>query len=80
MVTVALGLVRLAAVVEELSVTRVESDRLGIRREYLDDFAAVLPGRTVARLYQIENKIDALIRYDLAREIPVVEGDAPPAN
>ena len=58
----------------------VEADRLEIRREYLDDFAAVLPGRTVARLYQIENKIDALIRYDLAREIPVVEGDAAPAN
>jgi hypothetical protein len=34
----------------------------------------------VARLYQIENKIDALIRYDLAREIPVVEADAPAAN
>ena len=55
----------------------VESDRLEIRREYLDDFAAVLPGRTVARLYQIENKIDALIRYDLAREIPVVDAPTP---
>ena len=27
----------------------------------------------VARFYQIENKIDAVVRYDLAATIPVVE-------
>ncbi len=30
-------------------------------------------GRTVARFYQIENKMDAVLRYDLAGTIPVVE-------
>ena len=33
----------------------------------------VLPGKKAARFYQIENKMDAVIRYDLASEIPVVE-------
>lgn len=50
-----------------------EGDRVKIRRTYLDEFAKVLPGRKVVRFYQIENKMDAVLRYDLAREIPVVE-------
>ena len=57
----------------------IEADRVKVRRNYLPEFAKILPGRTVARLYQIENKLDALMRYDLAAAIPVVEegGGAP---
>ncbi len=51
----------------------VEEDRAKLRRTYLADFAKALPGKKVARLYQIENKMDAVIRYDLAAEIPVLE-------
>jgi len=51
----------------------VERDRVKVRRAYLGEIAKVLPGRKVARFYQIENKMDAVQRYDLAREIPVVE-------
>jgi hypothetical protein len=51
----------------------VEEDRAKVRRQYLADFSKALPGRKVARFYQIENKMDAVIRYDLAAEIPVVE-------
>ncbi len=54
----------------------VEQDRLKVRREYLPQFAKVLPGRKVARFFQIENKMDAVIRYDLAEEIPVVDETA----
>jgi len=50
-----------------------EGDRVKVRRTYLEQFAKVLPGRKVVRFYQIENKMDAVLRYDLAREIPVVE-------
>ena len=32
-----------------------------------------LPGRKLARFYQIENKMDAVIRYYLAATIPVIE-------
>jgi len=51
----------------------VEEDRAKVRRTYFGDFAKVLPGKKAARFYQIENKMDAVIRYDLARTIPVVE-------
>ncbi len=51
----------------------VEEDRAKVRRSYLPEFAKTLPGKKVARFYQIENKMDAVLRYDLAKEIPVVE-------
>lgn len=55
-----------------------EAERLKVRQAYLPKFLEVLPGRTVARFYQIENKMDAVVRYDLAATIPVVEeGNAP---
>ena len=44
-----------------------------MKREFVPEFAKVLPGRSVARLFQIENKMDAVIRYDLAASIPVVD-------
>jgi hypothetical protein len=49
-----------------------EADRAKLRRTYLDEFSKALPGRKVARFYQIENKMDAVVRYDLAASIPVV--------
>jgi hypothetical protein len=58
-----------------------EADRVAVRRTYLPEFAKVLPGRTVARFYQIENKMDAVIRYDLAATIPVIdEAETAPAR
>jgi hypothetical protein len=51
----------------------VEEDRAKVRRSYLPGIAKTLPGKKVARFYQIENKMDAVLRYDLAEGIPVVE-------
>ncbi|PYR40867.1 MAG: hypothetical protein DMF95_32435, partial [Acidobacteria bacterium] len=50
-----------------------EADRAKVRRDHLAEFAKTIPGRKVARFYQIENKMDAVVRYDLAATIPVVE-------
>lgn len=57
-----------------------EADRVKVRRAYVDEFAKILPGRTIARFYQIENKMEAVIRYDLAATIPVVEEARAPAK
>ena len=51
----------------------VEAERVQVKQANLPAFAAVLPGRKVARFYQIENKMDAVVRFDLAETIPVVE-------
>ena len=51
----------------------VERDRAEVRRAFLGPISEALPGRKVMRFYQIENKIDAVLRYELAATIPVVE-------
>jgi hypothetical protein len=51
----------------------VERDRVEVRRAFLGPISQALPGRKVMRFYQIENKIDAVLRYELAATIPVVE-------
>jgi len=55
----------------------LEHDRANVRRQYLKPFSEALPGRKVARFYQIENKMDAVLRYRLASEIPVIEAPSP---
>ncbi len=51
----------------------LERERAEVREEYLKPFSKALPGRKVVRFYQIENKIQAVLRYRLARDIPVIE-------
>jgi hypothetical protein len=51
----------------------IERDRAKVREAFLEPISATLPGRKLMRFYQIENKIDAVLRYELARTIPVVE-------
>ncbi|HTO05926.1 MAG TPA: hypothetical protein VMR86_02630 [Myxococcota bacterium] len=56
-----------------------EAERNKVRQSYIPEFSKVVSGRTVARFYQLENKIDALLRYELAEKIPVIEQKAAPA-
>lgn len=51
----------------------IEADRQKALRSYLLEFRKVLPVKKVARYYQLENKIQAVVNYDLAAEIPLVE-------
>lgn len=51
----------------------VEADRVQVKRSNLPAFEAALPGWKVARFYQIENKMDAVVRYKLAETIPVID-------
>lgn len=51
----------------------IEADRQNLRQAYLPKFSKALPYKKVARYYQIENKIQAVVNYELARKIPLVE-------
>lgn len=51
---------------------RHQEKTLKIRKSYLGKFRKVLPDTKVARFYQIENKLDAIINFSLARQIPLV--------
>ena len=52
---------------------RIETLDLKLRQAYLPKFREVLPARKVARYYQIENKIQAVLYYELAGEIPLMQ-------
>jgi hypothetical protein len=51
----------------------VELERAEVRKKYRKPFSKILPGRKVVRFYQIENKIQAVLRYELAQGIPVID-------
>jgi hypothetical protein len=51
----------------------LENEILQLKKSYLPKFKAVLPAKKVARYYQLENKIQAVSRYDLAEKIPLVK-------
>ena len=51
----------------------IDSERLKLRQSYLPRFRQVLPEIKVARFYQLENKIQAVVNYDLATNIPLIE-------
>lgn len=51
----------------------LEASHVAVLRSYVPRFQKVLPAIKVARLYQVENKIRALVTYDLGRQIPLVK-------
>lgn len=59
------------ALLDELM--RIDALGLKLRQTYLPKFREILPDKKVARYYQIENKIQAALNYELAVEIPLVQ-------
>ena len=50
----------------------IDQDEITMRKSYEAKLSRVLPGKKVARYLQIENKIRAAIKFDLAAGIPLV--------
>ena len=44
-----------------------------LKEKYLSRFGKILPGKTVARFFHVENKLDALVAVTMADQIPLVE-------
>lgn len=51
----------------------IEALRLKLAKAYLPEFRKVLSDAKVVRYYQIENKINAALYYELAANIPLVK-------
>ena len=49
----------------------VEEAETKLKRSFIPKLAKVLPGRKVARYMQVENKIRALVKYEIAAEVPL---------
>ena len=55
---------------EALAIEQAEAD---LKSTYLPKLSKVLPHIKVARYLQIENKIRAIVKYDLAQGVPLVQ-------
>ena len=51
----------------------LQSDYPAILKRYAPKFQKVLPPVKVARFYQVDNKLRAMVDYHLAREIPLLK-------
>ena len=52
----------------------IEALGLKLRETYIPKFRKVLPDIKVLRYYQIENKVNAVLVYELASNIPLIKG------
>lgn len=50
----------------------IEDDRMIYKRLYVEELLEILPTRKVVVLFQIENKLEAAVKYGLSEVIPVV--------
>jgi len=50
----------------------IRQGELDVTRKYLKRFQKILPATKVARFFQLENKLDTVIDFELASEIPLV--------
>ena len=49
----------------------IDEGKLRVRRGYLGRMLKAIPPRKVARFFQIDNKLDAVVRADISRQIPL---------
>ena len=51
----------------------IENKKISTKQSYVEKFKAILPGKKVAKFYQIDNKLDAIINHELAIKIKLIE-------
>ena len=52
---------------------KLEEEELKLQKDYVKKFSVILPAKKVTRYFQLENKLDAIVEFDLAGNIPLVE-------
>ena len=50
----------------------IDEDRAKLKRQWVKRMAKALPPRSLVRYFQLENKFEAVVTADLARQIPLV--------
>ncbi len=50
---------------------RLDDERLRVRRSWLSRMSKALPPRKLVLFFQLENKLDSVVRADVARQIPL---------
>lgn len=50
---------------------KIQGDYLALMKQYADDLKVILPGQKVLRYIQVENRLDAVSRFQMANRIPM---------
>jgi hypothetical protein len=51
----------------------IQEERLKLKKSFIKEFNVVLPPKKLMRYFQLENKIEAGINYELASHIPLIK-------
>ena len=51
---------------------KFEEQALKLEKKYMKKFRKILPDIKVTRYFQLENKLDAIVNFDLASQIPLM--------
>lgn len=54
----------------------IQKDELKIKTDWVPKFRKILPPKAVTRFYQIENKLDAILLFEAANQVPLIEHEA----
>jgi Spy/CpxP family protein refolding chaperone len=49
----------------------LDEGRLKLRREFMERMGKAIPPRKLVRFFQIENKLDSVVRADISKQIPL---------
>jgi hypothetical protein len=52
-------------------VMAIAQDRINVQRQFIPRFRAALPGITVTRFFQVDNKLHALVQCQIAQLVPL---------
>lgn len=50
----------------------LETRRTNLKKEYFAEFSGVLPGMVVMRFFQLEHRMDLLVNFRIASELPTL--------
>jgi len=53
------------------AVMQIAEDRLDVQKQFVPKFRAALPGITVTRFFQVDNKLHALVQCQIAQLVPL---------
>jgi hypothetical protein len=51
----------------------IEREKTSVKEDYVSKMSKVLSARTVARFFQIDNKLDVVVEAELAARIPLIQ-------
>lgn len=53
----------------------IEENKINIKKSYIPQYQTALPEKKVFQFYQIDNKVDTIIKCDVAKRLPMIKAN-----